>query len=111
MRGLLLIAGVMLALGSSAQAQQKAYAVSVGVGSIDCGTWLSTASYKTKGESWLLGYWSGINVTSRTNRMVGHTTDARGILGAVEKVCADDPTRKLSDATVIVYNHLVRTNR
>jgi hypothetical protein len=111
MKQLLLISTALLALSSSAQAQQKVYAFALGLGSISCGDWLATASSKTNGQNWLLGYWSGINVISPTNHIVGHTTDAQSIILAVESVCAGDPAQRLSDATAIIYNRLYRKNR
>lgn len=72
----------------------------VGIGGASCAIWLSDPGYEHQGESWLLGYWSGINMANGS--MVGHSTDGLGIIERVKDMCREDPALRLADATAKV---------
>jgi hypothetical protein len=66
---------------------------------------------ESAGENWIWGFWSGLNDFSITNRMVGHTTDAAGLMGEVKKVCGEHPSKDLFQAVREVYDVIAAQHR
>jgi hypothetical protein len=100
---------IVLSAASAAKAQLGPTAHMFGAGTLSCGAWQSSGSVEY--EDWILGFWSGLNNYSITNRNVGQTTDVFGIISAVRKACADDPTLPVAVATVNVYARLAQEKR
>lgn len=55
-------------------------------------------------QSWVLGFWSGVNNT--LGLQVGRKTDAEGVLGEVQRVCAGKPATLLYVAVDQAYANL-----
>ena len=103
MRVALLLVVAMLALTSNAKSQSYYL---IGMGGNSCAFWLSRPDYKTMGETWVFGYWSGLNAGNKVNPMVGRNTDSVGIIGEVQKVCEEEPSTSLISAASRVYKKL-----
>ena len=99
-----MIAALLLAaaLQTSSPSDHDTYEV-YGIGQGSCGTWLSTPSNTIQGDQWILGWWSATNLANERNKFVGEQTDGEGILGEVRKVCTDNPSMLLINATASVY--------
>ena len=79
-----------------------------GIGRMSYAHWLSTNDKRLQGESWLLGFWSGMNAADGApSSDVGHGTDGLGILGEVTLICRAHPSERLGEATMEAY-YLVR---
>lgn len=53
-----------------------------------------------------MGFWSGRNMESQRNSMVGHTTDIPGIIAEVKVVCERSPSLSVMLATSEAYKNL-----
>jgi hypothetical protein len=76
-----------------------------GAGITSCATWLTDKKTDTDIHGWVLGYWSGLNRLN-TRHQVGKSTDAKGVVAEVKKVCTASPTTEIDDAIVAVYIRL-----
>jgi hypothetical protein len=77
-----------------------------GAGDWSCATWLATPESEAIGNLWITGYWSGRNVAEVDTAKpedVGQSTDARGVVGEVKKLCQANPSAKLLIAADEVY--------
>jgi hypothetical protein len=97
-----------LALCGSARAEEAQIR---GIGASSCALWLSNAINERDGEMWITGFWSGLNLYSNTNRRVGQTVDAAGLIGEVRKVCGERPSTSLGDAALDVYAMIAAQHR
>jgi hypothetical protein len=79
-----------------------------GMGNKSCAYWQSSQATLYAGNSWIYGYWSGLNAFNNKDHMVGSKTDANGIVAEVKKVCAEHPSMSVSDATLAVYEMLAQ---
>jgi hypothetical protein len=83
-----------------------------GIGQHSCANWLSNGpAAENAGENWIWGFWSGLNVFSNTNRVVGHGVDAAGIMGEIKKVCIDHPSANVFQAVRQVYDMIAAEHR
>lgn len=57
-------------------------------------------------EQWVLGYFTGVNGVTTVDHLVGHDTDAAGIMGEIQLECAANPSEAFSVATAKVYYKL-----
>lgn len=76
-----------------------------------CGHWLETPQTRALGNEWILAYWTGQNVRNVRDHEVGRSTDAGGILSAVEAACRDDSNEYLASAAGRVYVNFEREQR
>ena len=82
-----------------------------GMSKVSCATWLYDPNMAQRGEDWLLGVWSGMNVTNEKNHLVGKHTDTLGVIGEVKAFCAAHPSEELSSATLQTYTKLEAAGR
>lgn len=76
-----------------------------------CANWTSDPVSELGAQSWILGYWSGLNQTNPTGHFVGINTDGAGVVAAVRKACRDDPSANLAITTLRTYRSLQAKNR
>jgi hypothetical protein len=76
-----------------------------------CAQWLETAQSRALGNEWVLAYWTGQNVRNARDHEVGRSTDANGVLSAVEAACRDDLDERLASAAGRVYVNFERERR
>ena len=95
----------ILAVADMAGAPPRVFSVlSYGVGQTPCVTWLaSDPLLKAKGESWVEGYWTGVNDSVPAFVAVGASTDAAGVVAEVRKSCEATPKQTLVEATSAVF--------
>lgn len=74
-----------------------------GVGTQSCGSWTLGGSDPSAVVDWVLGFWTGENGGNDTNHLVGHTTDAYGIVGEVQKDCQANPSKSIAWAVSDTY--------
>ena len=80
-----------------------------GLGRTSCANWVPER--EAEAEGWIFGFWSGINLASRTRRDVGSGTDGQGIIAEIKQVCRKDPSLPISDAITVIYNKLYLAGR
>jgi hypothetical protein len=105
---------VVFAFGVSAQSAQNQDIWIMGMGTSSCANWLSSDAARTRGNNWLSGFLSGMNISNqfsarRTN--VGQNTDVMGWLGEVEKTCREEPSQQLVLIAKRTYQLLERQGR
>jgi hypothetical protein len=104
------VAGLALCAGARAQ-ENTAQATIFGIGRLSCADWMANAMSERDGADWAMGFWSGLNVNSITDRQVGHTGDGESILGEIKELCAEHPSMRLAEATVHAYDMLAAQHR
>jgi hypothetical protein len=82
-----------------------------GIGSSTCANWRSSVAREREGEAWLLGYWSGLNRMNAITSVVGAKAEGFGIVKEVARVCEDNGTLTLEDATYEAYVNLQTAGR
>jgi len=82
-----------------------------GIGLDSCAHWLQTPSLRREGETWALGYWSGLNVNTTTSPTVGRHTDPDGVIGEIRKVCEGAPSLPLALAINQAYDAMATVGR
>ena len=98
---------------ASGQQKQQSF-LSYGAGSQwSCARYISKNS-KLQGDSWILGYWSGVNsvlseVSGRGH--TGSTSDADGIVAEVILYCRSNPSAMLAVATAEIMKKFLRDGR
>lgn len=75
----------------------------LGQGRLSCANWLSRPEYERDGQSWILGYWSAINLANPANHAVGSRSDGDGIVAEVKRICLAEPSANLYQAVDRVY--------
>jgi hypothetical protein len=114
MRRMLILASCLLAaeaVPTSANAQIQGAVVTVwGLGISSCAT-AELYGNQINFEAWVMGYFTGLNSMSNTNPAVGHTTDAPGIWGEVQLICASNPSETLYAAASAAYMKLASEGR
>jgi len=87
-----------------------------GVGETEtCGTWranrasLPGAGDHSNVDAWIVGFVSGAGLSSGSPPPPPHTLTIDGILEAVDRECAQDPSAKVADATAKAF--LVRLSQ
>lgn len=99
---------ILLAALALAQAAQPAPAATFGLGDTNCEVALRPRNAHRTFD-YVMGFWSGMNVAS--NKGVGHTTDAHGILREVVLGCAAEPRLSIMLVTLAVHMRMERENR
>lgn len=92
--------GILLVLVGTPARSENTFLIGIGLRS--CAYWLSTPSTLNEGSGWLWGFWTGLNYAT-SSHMVGQSTDAEGIRGAVRKICENAPETNLADAAAMAY--------
>ena len=112
MRAALLLAAAALGLASPAHAQPAAPGLQVyGPGSASCATYLGDRSLRINADGWILGFWTGFNFANEANHLVGITSDSRGIVGEVARVCRSQPSVPLYMTVKSVYQTMAAEKR
>ena len=93
---------------NQASAQNRGQAFGIGMAS--CGTWAGNPSLSPAIEAWILGFWTGSNTYS-SNRLVGHSTDAHGVIEEVRRICLASPSTSLLLATNQVHSQMMKEGR
>jgi hypothetical protein len=86
-------------------------ALMFGIGTGSCAHWLSTRSLENEGNAWLMGWWSAFNNFNESDHKVGKTTDMAGVIGEVRKVCVAEPSTRMTDAILVVWNRFIVQHR
>ena len=83
----------------------------LGSGGLSCGHWLDgeKQSVRNIDISWVLGYLSGLNLTSQINFLQGY--DHKGIAAAIDKYCRENPLKDVADAADDVAKQMKRMKR
>ena len=81
-----------------------------GPGTISCATYLQDRSMRINADGWILGFWTGSN-RAGTDHGVGHSTDSRGIVGEVARVCRDQPSVSLFETLKQVFDKMKADGR
>jgi hypothetical protein len=76
----------------------------LGIGRLSCAHWLSTRETENEGYAWIVGFWSAYNNVVPTNRTVGQNAGAEAIFAQIKKLCSEQPSLPMSEATARVYN-------
>jgi len=84
--------------------------MALGVGTMPCHYWLSTPQLEGEGDTWILGWWTGLN-SRNDNHWVGGHTDGNGIILAVKKVCQQKPNRLLMDIVDEVFGDMASPSK
>jgi|ERR1700761_7841368 hypothetical protein len=87
-------------MGAHAQEPSGGYTV-FGVGNDSCT--VAEQSNADVAKSWVLGYFSALNVVNRQNHNVGAGADANGIMEGVKLVCDTNPYEPFFNAASAVY--------
>lgn len=81
-----------------------------GPGTVSCATYLQDRSLRINADGWILGFWTGSNRASAEHG-VGHSTDSRGIVGEVARVCRNQPSVSLFDTEKQVFDRMKAEGR
>lgn len=114
MRAALLLTAASLVLAGTArtQAQPAAPGLQVyGPGSASCATYLGDRSLRINADGWILGFWTGFNFANEANHLVGITSDSRGIVGEVARICRSQPSVPLYMTVKSVYQTMAAEKR
>ncbi|MBP0577948.1 hypothetical protein J8I29_01375 [Labrys sp. LIt4] len=105
--GALCLAAAAAFIGTPAKAYDY---MALGVGTMPCKYWLSTTRLEGEGNSWILGWWTGLN-SRNDNHWVGSRTDGNGIILAVKGVCQHQPDMLLMNAIDSVFKKMASPNK
>lgn len=108
LRRLLLIVAVVGAGLSSAQPAAAEF-LDFGAGNVSCATSLFP-QYDVSTESWIAGFWSGLNYFSVKSR-TGLSSDEAGIVAEVRLYCRSHPSLKLLESVEYVYHDMMVAGR
>lgn len=109
-KAVLLIAIATFPFHNSAAAERVPVHV-FGAGYYSCAAWLQDAAHLRDGQSWVLGYWSGLNAHTPGGGVVGSNTDGPAILEEVRRICEREPSTDLIDATNRQYERTIVRER
>ena len=109
MRRAALFTGLAMLASGPALAQSSAMQV-YGPGTSSCATYLQDRSLRINADGWILGMWTGMN-RSAEDHGVGHTSDPRGIVGEIGRVCRGQPSVSLFETTKQVYDKMKADGR
>jgi hypothetical protein len=71
-----------------------------------CDLWLTNPEAYKEGYSWILGFWTGLNVQASLRddvATVGQTLDAKGVIGEVAALCARKKSMRVDVATTAAW--------
>lgn len=100
---------IAVAIALAATAPPAAPGIFGGVGTKTCDAAVKSEEVGVLGN-YILGFWSGMNVAANTP-MVGHSTNARGIVIEVIKACAAAPNLPLAYATMAIHMRFEKEHR
>ena len=86
------------------QAQAYDY-MAVGVGTMPCKYWLSTPQLEGEGNTWILGWWTGLD-SRNDNHWVGSHTDGNGLILMVKRECKHNPDKLLMNAVDDIFKKM-----
>jgi hypothetical protein len=77
----------------------------MGAGETSCAEWLKSSGdyFPESAQSWIAGYWTGMNTLDAANRNVGKATGPETIITDVHKRCTDHPSETLYVAASEIY--------
>ncbi len=81
-----------------------------GPGGASCATYLQDRTLRINADGWILGFWTGSNNAGETHT-VGHSTDSRGIVGEVARVCHTQPSVSLFETEKQVFEKMKSDGR
>lgn len=84
--------------------------MALGVGTMPCRYWLSTPQLEGEGDTWILGWWTGLN-SRNDNHWVGSYTDGNGIIQLVKRECQRAPEKLLMNVVDGVFRTLAHPNK
>lgn len=93
---------------------QTVSTIQMGFGRASCATWLSSPVNEAEGSAWVLGWWSGRNLSNALNDQngeIGQSTDALGVLGTVKQSCLAQPAVSLSEIVNQLYLEFQQNDR
>ena len=103
------IAAILAMASSPVWAQSNNMQV-YGPGSVSCATYLQDRSLRINADGWILGFWTGSNNAGEAHT-VGHSTDSRGIVGEVGRVCRLQPSMSLFETEKQVFEKMKSDGR
>ena len=118
MKHIALVLGLVVASGP-AWAQSTAMQV-YGPGTMSCASYLQDRSMRLNADGWILGFWTDTVLAdlhwkdsnrAGTEHGVGHSTDSRGIVGEVARVCRDQPSVSLFETLKQVFDKMKAEGR
>lgn len=86
------LCAVAFTRASFAQSDDKIVSARFGVGTKTCATWLLNKESEAVGNSWVLGYWSGLNTMNLKNHGVGDGLRESQLLGEIKRRCLLSPS-------------------
>lgn len=93
--------------GDSAAAEADDNIIGFGWGGKSCATWIGESGVKkVVMNSWILGFWTGLNAANTLSHRIGRSTDSEGVLGEVRLYCTSHPSEAILMATAEVYGQL-----
>ncbi len=99
----------LLAASGPAWAQSTSMQV-YGPGTMSCASYLQDRSMRINADGWILGFWTGSNRVG-ADHGVGHSTDSRGIVGEVARICRDQPSVSLFETLKQVFDKMKADGR
>jgi hypothetical protein len=105
-KSFLVAAAAMLSVACVQKAQAYDY-MAVGVGTMPCKYWLSTPQLEGEGNTWILGWWTGLN-SRNDDHWVGGRTDGNGIILSVKRECRRKPNKLLMHIVDEVFSKMGR---
>jgi hypothetical protein len=94
---------VALTRASFAQSDDKIVSARFGIGTKTCATWLLNKDSEAVGNSWVLGYWSGLNTMNLKNHGVGDGLRESQVLGEIKRQCLLSPAATVGNIVEGVY--------
>jgi hypothetical protein len=91
---------MMLTLLLAASVSQPKLVPAFGFASVKCEEAFRQEA-AAQSESWILGFWTGLNLQSAASVGAGKSTDA--VLDSVKAACANQPSVTLLKATQLAY--------
>jgi hypothetical protein len=98
--------GAVLATVSMLSFPAHSQTLSFGMGIKSCANWKLNSYNDYAGQTWILGFWSGLNAAADTANFVGIDTDAPAILAEIALICSNSPSMKLQDAIIAHYSRV-----
>ncbi|WP_448953795.1 hypothetical protein [Labrys neptuniae] len=84
--------------------------MALGFGTMPCRYWLSDLRHEGEGNSWILGWWTGLD-SRNDNHWVGSRTDGNGIILAVKHECQKQPDMLLMNVIDGVFKKMANPDK
>ncbi len=95
----------LLAISSAPAWAQSNTMQIYGPGTASCATYLQDRTLRINADGWILGFWTGNN-NAGDPHTVGHSTDSRGIVGEVARICRTQPSVSLFETEKQVFQQM-----